>query len=421
MGTDGAPCIWDERDGCWREADGAPFDPKRAAACKKARQRAAQSDAQARAERDAQAAAQRKLWDNLPAAQRQERCDRSTAVNHKTRGVTPLKQALLLPTGQREQQLLFDTHGSGSAFSTVNSRRLRTLQEGSTLHAECVEDTAKDMQLLCPVDVLDEYRMVMDFVADKKEAEKLPVCGTCGVPRSRKHCSLLSLRRRMLSHTAFCLATGACSLSTWYSDPIKLADLPQEHWARIPDEAYAHLKQADPIEWIKRGEDGTYNEKKASGEDNASRVQIPWHEFHTKFEWAGSAYHVAPEAVEWLVPKDVDRTDDQREDAPQEPHVRICKHCHSCWGRSRGEPLGESKARRHDGLYWQGAPRDSTARGDDLGRLTHLQEEKPYGYGIETDVSRLEQLVLASVRTHYVSYKVRHARYLRPQRHCVPS
>ena len=162
-GADGAPCDWDERDGCWRESDGTPFDPKRAAARKKTRQRAAQSEASKRAERNTNAAAHR-----------------------KTRGVTPLKQALMLPPGPREQQMLFDTHGSGSAFSTVNSRRLRTLEEGGVLHAECVEDTAKDMELLCPVDIIDKHRMVKAFVERKKEAEKLHVCGTCGMLRSSK-------------------------------------------------------------------------------------------------------------------------------------------------------------------------------------------------------------------------------------------
>ena len=186
-GADGAPCDWDERDGCWRESDGAPFDPKRAAASKKTRQREAQSEASKRAERNTNNAAHRKVWDNLPEEQRRERCDRRAAVNRKTRGVTPLKQALMLPPGPREQQMLFDTHGSGSAFSTVNSRRLRTLEEGSALHAECVEDTANDLKLLCPVDVLHQYRMVKAFVERKEEAEKLHVCGTCGALLSSKH------------------------------------------------------------------------------------------------------------------------------------------------------------------------------------------------------------------------------------------
>ena len=212
-GADGAPCDWDERDGCWRESDGAPFDPKRAAARKKARQREAQSEASKRADRVADAAAKQAMRANLPAEQtradrvahaaaeqerranltaEQTRADRDAhAAAEQARramlGWTPLKQAISLPTGACEQQLLFDTHGCGSAFFTVNSRRLRTLKEGGALHAECVEDTAKDVQLLCPVDVLDEYRMVKAFVERKEEAEKLHVCATCGALLASKH------------------------------------------------------------------------------------------------------------------------------------------------------------------------------------------------------------------------------------------
>ena len=186
-GADGTPCDWDERDGCWRESDGTPFDPKRAAARKKTRQRGAQSEASKRAEREAQAAAQQARRDGLTAAEKRAEREVQAAAHRKTRGVTPLKKALMLPPGPREQQMLFDTHGSGSAFSTVNSRRLRTLEEGSALHAECVEDTANDLKLLCPVDVLDQYRMVKAFVERKEEAEKLHVCGTCGALLSSKH------------------------------------------------------------------------------------------------------------------------------------------------------------------------------------------------------------------------------------------
>ena len=211
-GADGAPCDWDERDGCWRESDGTPFDPKRAAASKKTRQREAQSEAskraereaqaaakqarraaftaeQARAERDAHAAAEQARRAAFTAEQARAEQDAQAAAHQARRamlGWTPLKEAISLPTGPREQQLLFDTHGSGAAFLTVNSSRLRTLEEGGVLHAECVEDTAKDMELLCPVDIIDKHRMVAAFVERKKEAEKLHVCGTCGMLRSSK-------------------------------------------------------------------------------------------------------------------------------------------------------------------------------------------------------------------------------------------
>ena len=188
-GADGAPCDWDERDGCWRESDGTPFDPKRAAASKKTRQREAQSEASKRAEREAQAAAKQARRAAFTAEQARAERDAHAAAEQARRamlGWTPLKQAISLPTGACEQQLLFDTHGSGAAFLTVNSSRLRTLEEGGVLHAECVEDTAKDMELLCPVDIIDKHRMVKAFVERKKEAEKLHVCGTCGMLRSSK-------------------------------------------------------------------------------------------------------------------------------------------------------------------------------------------------------------------------------------------
>ena len=140
-----------------------------------------------------------------------------------------------------------------------------------------------------------------------------------------------------------------------------------------------------------------------AGLDNEVWVDVPWHEYHTVFEWEGQAYHVAPEAVEWLAD---DGT--RRRDMPggHFPHICVCKHCHGAWKRPRGEPLAAPKEGRHDDLYWQGAAANSTACGDDLGRLRHLEEEP---YRIDTHVSRLEQLALAEVRTHYVSYKVRRA------------
>ena len=114
--------------------------------------------------------------------------------------------------------------------------------------------------------------MVQNFNARKREAEKLRVCATCAIRDP----------------------------SMPYSDLINLAELPPDHWCRIAAAAYERLIKGMSIPWIKRGDDGTYNERTASGLDNHSRMQIPWHEFFTKFEWEGQAFHVAPEAIEWL-------------------------------------------------------------------------------------------------------------------------
>ena len=156
----------------------------------KCERRAAFTAEQARAERDAHAAAEQARRAAFTAEQARVEREADAAAHEARRGMldwTPLKRAVELRTGECEQRLLFDTHGSGSAFFTVNSRRLRTLQEGSAVHAECVEDTANDLKLLCPVDILDSYRMVSDFVKRKEEAEKLHVCGTCGALLSSRH------------------------------------------------------------------------------------------------------------------------------------------------------------------------------------------------------------------------------------------
>ena len=73
-------------------------------------------------------------------------------------GVTPLWKALQLPVGQREDQLLYDFHASGSGFATVNSRRLRTLPPGSPLHTQCVDTVLEEIYLRGHVTVADRAR-----------------------------------------------------------------------------------------------------------------------------------------------------------------------------------------------------------------------------------------------------------------------
>ena len=134
-GADGAPCDWDERDGCWRESDGAPYDKKAAAARTQARWRAARSAEQARAERDAKAAAQqarraaftaeqaRAERDAQAAAQQARRAaftaeearaeQDAQAAAHLARraidGWSPLKQALLAGEKAEAEHLLLHT------------------------------------------------------------------------------------------------------------------------------------------------------------------------------------------------------------------------------------------------------------------------------------------------------------------------
>ena len=277
---------------------------------------------------------------------RMQRDATARAVRACRGGVTPLYNALQLPVGEREDQLLYDLHASGSGPTTVNSRRLRTLTPGSPLHTQCVNDVLPEIRERGHVTVADRARQVSAYAARQREAAQLRSCGCCGTRDP----------------------------SMWYSEPKRLHELPMDHWARIDDAAYADLLNANVLELMNVKEE---------------KVPVPRVEWHNCFECGGSAYHVIPEAIE--------------RDENGMHCIYVCKHCHKHWSRPRGEPVCERRDGLYDHLYWQGAPNDSVARGDDFGRLTHLKQK----YGIETSRSRLEQLVLASVRTQYVSYKVR--------------
>ena len=343
-GVAGKKCEW--REGCWWQSDGSRYKPRTGAdRVRQSRQR--RTDEQRRERQDAQAAAQRERRANLTDEQRRVEQDATArAVRACRGGVTPLWNALQLPVGQREDQLLYDLHASGSGFTTVNSMRLRTLKEGSPLHKECVNDVLPEIRERGHVTVADRARMVSAYAARQREAAQLRSCGCCGT----RDPSML------------------------YSEPKRLHELPMDHWARIDDAAYADLLNANVLELMNVSEE---------------KVPVPRVEWHNCFECDGSAYHVIPEAVEC--------------DENGMPCIYVCKHCHKHWSRPRGEPVCERMDGLYDHLYWQGAPNDSVARGDDFGRLTHLKQK----YGIEPARSRLEQLVLASVRTQYVSYKVR--------------
>ena len=70
--------------------------------------RAAFAEEQRRVEREAQAAAWRERHANFDDEQLCMQRDRCAAANRARRGVTPLYNALQLPVGQREDQLLCD-------------------------------------------------------------------------------------------------------------------------------------------------------------------------------------------------------------------------------------------------------------------------------------------------------------------------
>jgi len=347
---------------------------READAARQATRRANMSSEQRQAQREADAAMHATRLANMSSEQRQALREANAAVQRQRLGVTSLYQALQTRSyGECERRLLFDAHASGSAFLTVNSRRLKTLKPGSNLHLQCAADVSADIERYCSVDITDHARMVRRFMDRAKAAHELHVCATCGLRDP----------------------------SMQYADAKPLCEIPSEHWVRIPEDAYSRLtEKGAQIELLKRGRDGTFQRYDANGEDNQARVTVARAELHSCYESkdgasAGQAFHVVPEAVE--------------EGGEGGPRIRLCKACQRGWSRSRGErvwptPEAETGESRHchDDLYWAGAPRNTVACGADLGRLLRLKEH----YGIDTAVSRLEQLVLAEFRTHFVTFKV---------------
>ena len=336
---------------------------RQANAARQAERRANMSSAAREAERQADAARQAERLANMSSAAREAERQADATEKRNERNVTSLYWALdARGEGERERRLLFGVHASGSAFLTVNSRRLQTLEVGSKLHAQCTEDVSNDVERYCAVSITDQARMVRDFTQRATQAAALHVCATCGLR----------------------------SPSMKYTDAQPLHELPRDHWIRIPDDAYIRLKEEGAsMTLMKHGRDGTF-----------ARVTVARVDFHSCFEsedndGAVRAFHVVPEAVE-------------KHDTAS-PRIRMCRACHHGWSRLRGERVWKrpdsgagEHGHCHDDLYWAGAPRNTIACGADLGRLVHLKET----YGIDTAISRLEQLVLAEYRCHYVSYKI---------------
>ena len=212
-----------------------------AQAAAQAEVRANLTDEQRRARQEAQAAAQRerreampeeKGWEERYAQQRAQQERRAAYADEHERqmqrdatasamracrgGVTPLYNALQLPVGQREDQLLYDFHASGSGFGTVNSRRLRTLVPGSALHTRCVDVVREEIRQRGYVTNADQARMTSAYAERQREAAQLSSCGCCGTRDP----------------------------SMWYSDLKKLAEIPHDHWSRIDPRAFARLLAA---------------------------------------------------------------------------------------------------------------------------------------------------------------------------------
>ena len=280
--------------------------------------RGAMSDEQRFAERQKDAAARRK--------DRQEiQRDKVAACMRKARGVVAEYTAIHAPNDTaRTQCLLLDVFETGSSFLTVNARRLVTLVEGSDEYERCVPNVSEDIARYCHVGITDHARMIRNYAKCKREAAELTVCPCCG--------------RRDLKK---------------YSPPIRLRNTPIDHWSRLDPCAFQRLRNAPDIVLMKRGTDGTFNERTLDGSDNQSRVRVPRVEFHSIFEFEGAQFHMIEEAIEY--------------DESGEPLIRLCESCDRAWSkkRPRGEAAwkptesardGDAHERRHgyhDDIYWQ--------------------------------------------------------------------
>ena len=210
---------------------------------KRARERARRADLtdeQRRVEQEAQATAQRERRGAFTDEQRRDERNAAAAAQRKHRGgVTPLWNALQLPVGEREDQLLYDLHASGSGFTTVNSMRLRTLTPGTPLHTECVNDVLEEIRLRGHVTVADRARMVFAFNDSKRFGPK------GSVPDQRRKYEALRKDRPIISdeETRLLALAGIhpwqyCCVDNWNyckTDDFLLAAERYQRWKDTPE------------------------------------------------------------------------------------------------------------------------------------------------------------------------------------------
>ena len=248
-------------------------------------------------------------------------------------------------------KILEAVHDASGSTITANSRRLRTLPPGKA-REQARDDVAADIARYVDVPLEVQADCVRSYA--QAAAIQMKVCGSCG------------LRDPKAKYLEFDLTT-----------------LKSTHPLVVGSEAYQRLCSTDPIPLLRRktGGDGVYEEI------DVARVVL-YNFAHVN----GKVLHVIPETM-------------------RGGKIDMCSFCHSGFPETKcGERRklvlsgdGGSTATRDtfDDLYVSNAPLCSIASGADFGRLRGLSE-----MGITTDVSTLEQLVLAEARCHHVVFKV---------------
>ena len=267
---------------------------------------------------------------------------------------------------------LIKMHECRASMITMNAMRLEPLKRVGLLDELRIAkaDTCVDTHKYGSINVEDEARCTHNYM---KNAEiVMHVCGTCGrrCPRDR------------------------------YQE-FKLLDVPMEHWMRVPAEtdgsALERMHAWQKMSLVKHEADGRYIFRDIERKEIHNMVHLPVDR--------GGYYHIIPEAV-----YDNDR-------------VELCSRCaigyenNSKPKQRKREVSSEAQANHHDteqmeymdvdmfdnldDLYYESAPPNTTAAGEDFGNLNALKK-----HGIITDLTTYEMLVLAEARCHYVALKL---------------
>ena len=267
---------------------------------------------------------------------------------------------------------LIKMHECRASMITMNAMRLEPLKRVGLLDELRIAkaDTCADTHKYGSINVEDEARCTHNYMKNAKIV--MHVCGTCGrrCPRDR------------------------------YQE-VELLKVPVEHWIRVPVEtdgsALERMHAWQKMSLVKHEADGRYTTHDIERKEIHNMVHIT--------EDGGGYYHIIPEAV----------YDDDK--------VELCSRC-AVGYENKSKPKqrerdvsSEAQANNHDAeqieymdvdmfdnlddLYYESAPQNTIAAGEDFGNLNALKK-----HGIITDLTSHEMLVLAEARCHYVALKL---------------
>ena len=301
-------------------------------------------------------------------ARERKRRSRAAASNEAAAAIKDLPHGKTRPLHPE----LIKMHECRASMITMNAMRLEPLKRVGLLDELRIAkaDTCADTHKYGSINVEDEARCTHNYMKNAKIV--MHVCGTCGrrCPRDR------------------------------YQE-VELLKVPVEHWIRVPVEtdgsALERMHAWPKMSLVKHDADGNYTTCDIERKEIHNMVHI------TKD--GGGYYHIIPEAV-----YDGDK-------------VELCSRC-AIGYENKNKPKQRERdvsngAQAHhddaeqleqvdmdmfdnlDDLYYESAPQNTIAAGEDFGNLNALKK-----HGIITDLTSHEMLVLAEARCHYVALKL---------------